>query len=176
LYSESKIKPELIREVDLGPFKHKVDDGLEIRKAAYECMYTLLDSCIDRLELSTFITNLNDGLKDNVDIKTLCHLMLIRLAQYAPVALVEGLSALVEALRATVTTKVNEGAVKQQIERNEEMIRSALRAIAAIAKVPNVESVTKFDEFLKQTVSVPPLAEKYAQIVAEESSTHVADD
>jgi cullin-associated NEDD8-dissociated protein 1 len=29
---ESVIKPELIREVMMGPFKHKVDDGLEVRK------------------------------------------------------------------------------------------------------------------------------------------------
>jgi len=29
---ESVIKPELIREVMMGPFKHKVDDGLEARK------------------------------------------------------------------------------------------------------------------------------------------------
>ncbi len=29
---ESIIKPELIREVSMGPFKHKIDDGLEIRK------------------------------------------------------------------------------------------------------------------------------------------------
>jgi len=29
---ESEIKPELIREVMMGPFKHKVDDGLEVRK------------------------------------------------------------------------------------------------------------------------------------------------
>jgi len=71
---------------------------------------------------------------------------------------------------------VSEGAVKQQVERNEEMIRSALRSIAAIAKIPNVDSVTKFDEFLKQTILVPgPLAEKYAAIVAEESSSRVAD-
>lgn len=31
---ESKVKPELVREVQMGPFKHKVDDGLEIRKVS----------------------------------------------------------------------------------------------------------------------------------------------
>jgi cullin-associated NEDD8-dissociated protein 1 len=29
---ESVIKPDLVREVMMGPFKHKVDDGLEVRK------------------------------------------------------------------------------------------------------------------------------------------------
>jgi cullin-associated NEDD8-dissociated protein 1 len=29
---ETEIRPELIREVQMGPFRHKVDDGLEIRK------------------------------------------------------------------------------------------------------------------------------------------------
>lgn len=29
---DTQIKPELIREVQMGPFKHKVDDGLELRK------------------------------------------------------------------------------------------------------------------------------------------------
>ena len=30
--AESTIKKELIREVQMGPFKHTVDDGLEARK------------------------------------------------------------------------------------------------------------------------------------------------
>jgi cullin-associated NEDD8-dissociated protein 1 len=32
---ETQIRPELVREVKMGPFKHKVDDGLEIRKVVH---------------------------------------------------------------------------------------------------------------------------------------------
>jgi len=167
IFGESKVKPELIREVDLGPFKHKVDDGLEIRKAAFECMYTLLDTCLDRVNVPAFIANLVDGLKDHYDIKTLSHLMLIRLASVAGPALLEGLDQLVEPLRATVATKAKEGAVSQEVERNDELIRSSLRAIAAITRIPNVESNAKFAEFLKQTVTSGEVADKFAAIKAE---------
>jgi len=157
----------LIREVDLGPFKHKVDDGLEVRKAAYECLYTLVDSCIDRLNVPTLIGNLGDGLKDHYDIKTLSHLMIIRLAVVAGPALLESLDQLVEPFRATVATKAKEGAVQQEVERNDELIRSALRAVFAISKVQNVESNIKWEEFMKQTVRVGEVGEKFKDIKAE---------
>jgi len=32
LYEETKVKKELVREVEMGPFKHTVDDGLDLRK------------------------------------------------------------------------------------------------------------------------------------------------
>ena len=53
----------------MGPFKHEVDDGLDLRKAAFECMYTLLDTCVDRLDVFEFLSHVQDGLKDHYDIK-----------------------------------------------------------------------------------------------------------
>ncbi|KAG0449367.1 hypothetical protein HPP92_027407 [Vanilla planifolia] len=49
------LKQELIRTMDLGPFKHIVDDDLEIGKAAFECVDTLLDNCLDQVNPSSFI-------------------------------------------------------------------------------------------------------------------------
>jgi cullin-associated NEDD8-dissociated protein 1 len=34
---ESVVNPALIREVAMGPFKHKIDDGLEVRKVNPLC-------------------------------------------------------------------------------------------------------------------------------------------
>lgn len=73
----------------MGPFKHKVDDGLDIRKAAFECMYTLLDTCLDRLDIFDFLTHLQQGLCDHYDIKMLAYLMVARLAQLVPSAVLQ---------------------------------------------------------------------------------------
>jgi len=167
LYEETKVKEELIKVVNLGPFKHKVDEGLENRKVAFECMYTLLDTCIDKLDITAFTKHLVAGLDDVYDIKLLCFLMLSRLAQHAGPALVTALDSLVEPLKKTLTTKVRDTAVKQQVDRNDELIRSALVAIAAISRIEDVDSSLKFDEFIKQNVKTGPHAEAFEAILKE---------
>lgn len=42
LYAETTMKSDLIEVVQMGPWQHKVDKGLDARKAAYETMYTLV--------------------------------------------------------------------------------------------------------------------------------------
>eukprot|EP01104_Vermistella_antarctica_P019462 TRINITY_DN762_c0_g1_i1.p1 TRINITY_DN762_c0_g1~~TRINITY_DN762_c0_g1_i1.p1 ORF type:complete len:1331 (-),score=413.33 TRINITY_DN762_c0_g1_i1:65-3832(-) len=166
LYGETKVKPELIRQVDLGPFKHSVDDGLETRKVAFECLYTLLETLVDKLNVADFISHLVDGLKDVYDIKMLCHLMLVRLASVAGTAVVEVLDGLIEPLRATVTKRVKPDAVPQEVERNDELVRGALRAVAAIACIPTAEQHPRFYDFLKNTVMLGDLGDKYEGVVS----------
>lgn len=48
LYAEMKVNPDLIRTVQMGPWTHKVDDGLDARKTAWETLYTLVSICHTR--------------------------------------------------------------------------------------------------------------------------------
>lgn len=47
-------------------------------------MYTLLDSCLDRLDIFEFLNHVEEGLKDHYDVKMLTYLMLVRLSQLSP--------------------------------------------------------------------------------------------
>uniref|UniRef100_A0A8P4K735 TATA-binding protein interacting (TIP20) domain-containing protein n=1 Tax=Dicentrarchus labrax TaxID=13489 RepID=A0A8P4K735_DICLA len=150
LYKETQIRKDLIREVEMGPFKHTVDDGLDVRKAAFECMYTLLDSCLEGLDVLQFLDHVEEGLKDHYDIRMLTFLMLARLASLCPAAVLQRLDRLIEPLKATCTTKVKAGSVKQEFEKQEELRRSAMRAVAALLAVPEVERSPSMADFANQ--------------------------
>uniref|UniRef100_A0AAY5EVM6 TATA-binding protein interacting (TIP20) domain-containing protein n=1 Tax=Electrophorus electricus TaxID=8005 RepID=A0AAY5EVM6_ELEEL len=173
LYNETKVRKELIREVEMGPFKHTVDDGLDIRKAAFECMYTLLDSCLDRLDIFEFLNHVEDGLKDHYDIKMLTFLMLARLSTLCPSAVLQRLDRLVEPLRATCTTKVKANSVKQEFEKQDELKRSAMRAVAALLTIPEAEKSPLMSEFQSQISSNPELAAIFDSIQRDSSSANM---
>ncbi|KAI4988162.1 hypothetical protein ZWY2020_029792, partial [Hordeum vulgare] len=168
LYDQTVVKQELIRTVDLGPFKHVVDDGLELRKAAFECVDTLLDSCLDQLNPSSFIVPfLLSGLGDHYDVKMPCHLILSKLADKCPSAVLAVLDSLVEPLEKTIVHRPKGDAVKQEIDRNEDMIRSALRAIAALSRISGSDYSMKFKNLMNKITSTSSLAEKYNSVRSE---------
>lgn len=175
LYNETKVRKELIREVEMGPFKHTLDDGLDIRKAAFECMYTLLDSCLDRLDIFEFLNHVEDGLKDHYDIKMLTYLMLVRLAHLCPSAVLQRLDRLVEPLRATCTTKVKAHSVKQEFEKQDELKRSAMRAVASLLGIPDADKSAQMNEFLSQIKSTTELCSMFESIQKDAQATSSTD-
>ncbi|XP_010912657.1 cullin-associated NEDD8-dissociated protein 1 [Elaeis guineensis] len=168
LYDQTVVKQELIRTVDLGPFKHVVDDGLELRKAAFECVDTLLDSCLDQMNPSSFIVPyLISGLTDHYDVKMPCHLILSKLADKCPSAVLAVLDSLVDPLDKTINHKPKADAVKQEVDRNEDMIRSALRAIASLSRISGGDCGLKFKKLMDNIMKSAPLADKYNSVRSE---------
>lgn len=165
LYDQTVIKKELIRTVDLGPFKHTVDDGLELRKAAFECVDTLLDSCLDQMNPSSFIVPyLLSGLDDHYDVKMPCHLILSKLADKCPSAVLAVLDSLVDPLHKTINFRPKQDAVKQEVDRNEDMIRSALRSIASLNRISGGDCSHKFKNLMNEIAKSHTLSEKYSSI------------
>ncbi|GLT90694.1 hypothetical protein SLE2022_086150 [Rubroshorea leprosula] len=165
LYDQTIVKQELIRTVDLGPFKHVVDDGLELRKAAFECVDTLLDGCLDQVNPSSFIVPyLKSGLDDHYDVKMPCHLILSKLADKCPSAVLAVLDSLVDPLQKTINFKPKQDAVKQEVDRNEDMIRSALRAIASLNRISGGDCSLRLKNLMSEISKSPTLWDKYYSI------------
>ncbi|XP_064480368.1 cullin-associated NEDD8-dissociated protein 1-like [Ornithodoros turicata] len=175
LYGETRVRNELIREVEMGPFKHTVDDGLDIRKAAFECMYTLLDTCLEQLDIFEFLNHVEDGLKDHYDIKMLTYLMLVRLASLCPSAILQRLERLVEPLKTTCTSKIKANSVKQEFEKQDELKRSAMRAFTALLAIPDADKNPLMNEFLTQIKSTQDLQALYEGIQKDTNNSAVTD-
>jgi cullin-associated NEDD8-dissociated protein 1 len=124
---EAVKKPELIREVQMGPFKHIIDDGLEVRKAAYETLYALMETAFSRISLIDLYDRIVAGLSDDNDIKSLCNLMLTKLVHIDPDETARRLDSIADAFRATLSIKLKDTAVKQEHEKLEEANKAVLR-------------------------------------------------
>lgn len=137
------IRPELIREVSMGPFKHKVDDGLEMRKSAYETLYALLDSAASRsrLDIVSFYDRIVAGITDEHEIKILCCLLLGKLLVISPAESARRLESLAQNFRVVLAFKPKDTAVKQELEKLAEQQRSIIKASVAFDKaMPDTDS------------------------------------
>ncbi|KAK3691567.1 hypothetical protein LTR37_018576 [Vermiconidia calcicola] len=134
-------RPELIREVTMGPFKHKVDDGLEIRKSAYETLYALLESPASRqrLDIVSFYDRIVAGIVDEHEIKILCCLVLSKLLVLAPAESARRLDSLSQQFRGVLAFKPKENAVKQELEKLSEQAKAVVKVSMSFNKALGIE-------------------------------------
>ena len=129
IIDDTKEKPELIRIVKIGPFTHKEDSGLDLRKAAYNVLYELLDcpAAVPQLPISSIFDRIQDGIVDDADIRTLCNLMLGRLITMDADETRRRLSQMAEKFKVVLGQKLKENAVKQEIEKVNEANAAVIR-------------------------------------------------
>jgi len=166
IYASCVTNKALIREVDLGPFKHRVDDGLPLRKAAFSCLESLLDSTavINKLDLFEFVKYLRNGLVDeSPDIQMLTYQIFYKVGKFHGSAIVGCLDTLPGDLMKGIKAKMNQAKGKKDAERAKDILRACCKALWTLRNIPNVTKAAKFVSFYKRVektkILVPMLAE-----------------
>jgi cullin-associated NEDD8-dissociated protein 1 len=129
---------------------------------AFECLHSILENDAQLLDKKDLMQALTNGLKDtSMEIRMLVHLILQRFVSLFPNVIVEWLDSLVDPLNADVSLKPKQNAVKQEIEKMNEMISSAIKTLVVITKHVNVPQGSTFDVLYSTVAKNPtsPVAE-----------------
>lgn len=164
---ETIVRPELIREVTMGPFKHKVDDGLDLRKSAYETLYALMDSAFSRIPIASFFDRLISGISDEHEIKILCCVMLTKLLPLAPEETVRRLDNIGEAFKTVLAFKPKDNAVKQELEKlgehNKAVVKVSLQINKAFPAETQSDAARQWRDFWEWTRKEHPAIVRAAE-------------
>ena len=118
----NKISNQLLKE-QLNFLKHKVDDGLPLRKASFQCLDTLLDNTSHKMDLFEYIRYLRNGINDEShDIQMLTYQILTRLPTFHGSNIVGALDTLPNDLMKGIKGKMNEAKGNKDPERAKDIL------------------------------------------------------
>ena len=102
-------------------------------QSAYETLYALMETAFTRISSPEFYDRVIAGLRDEGDIRGLCNLMLSKLIIIDTEETTRRLDIIAECYRKVLSTKLKEGSVKQEVEKQEEANKSVLRITLLLA-------------------------------------------
>lgn len=100
---------------------------LTFSQAAYETLYALMETAFSRVSIIDLYDRIVAGLSDDNDIRALCNLMVSKLVYLDPDETTRRLDSIAEGFRKTLSVKLKDNAVKQEIEKQAEATKSVLR-------------------------------------------------
>merc|ERR1719198_2842370 len=147
---DSKPKPELIREVDLGPFKHKVDDGLALRKFAYTVCTSILSTYPEQVASPQLVDLVLQGLADNEDVQVICCQLLQDLCSwnFAVLRIIGRIGDLVEPFDRCIMRCIKQVQAKQQVGRAMDMLRLYARTLKVVEPIAEANQHKAFVDFM----------------------------
>jgi cullin-associated NEDD8-dissociated protein 1 len=161
------------REIDLGAFKEKFDDGLPLRKLSLTCIDTILDTYPDLLDIMGFVQCLSALLEDKDEIKTQTHQVIQKIIPRFSNAVISVLETLIVPLKKSVESlsKLKEEVVGPERERVHETVKSALRVIIRINSIDDVTNNRNYLDFFEKTVkNVATITEIYNSLTGKEEN------
>ncbi|GAB0493388.1 hypothetical protein MMPV_004670 [Pyropia vietnamensis] len=150
LFGETEEDKSIVRMVDLGPFRVKEDGGLELHKAALGAIVTLLHTASRSLPGKDVTDVVSHGLRDGhpdvgpLATSTLQAAVFACSSAVVLAALVSGLRdatpLLCTKFREVLFTRMEENAVRKEVQRQDEAVCGALRALRSVLPVDTLQS------------------------------------
>jgi cullin-associated NEDD8-dissociated protein 1 len=165
LVAEMTVDPQLVHEIDLGPFKHRVDKGLEVRKVAFDCANALvvaqskITSLISPEHYSALLERIAKSCgppdEPETDVNSLARRAILKIAVTAPQLLAPFLSTLNAKLKAPIEAKSKEP------QDHERLKDAAKQAIACLIRIVHAlpESRPVLAESIKSAEASPYFVE-----------------
>ncbi|KAJ1931539.1 Cullin-associated NEDD8-dissociated protein 2, partial [Linderina pennispora] len=116
LYKQTEVDESLIRIITMGPFKKRVDDGLDARKIAFQCVYMLVRNIPDEVTPDETAAVVARGIDDEADILGTTRLIVKELLVLSPSSLLLRLDSVAEAVTKLVGKKLTGTALRQEHE------------------------------------------------------------
>ncbi|WFD04344.1 hypothetical protein MOBT1_003051 [Malassezia obtusa] len=171
LYQTTVVREDLKRKVAMGPFTVITDDGLDLRKNAFETLFTLLETCFGEMHVADVVRCGVQALHDDDSVKLLGCLMLVRLTDLAAQQVTPFLNEISAPLRTILTRKIRDNATKQEVEKANELTYAAVRVLAHLTAACEISAYPDFCELLAQTQQSP-----HAALLTKLSSSTIHDD
>lgn len=92
-----------------------------------------METAFSRVSIIDLYDRIVAGLSDDNDIRALCNFMVSKLIYLDPDETTRRLDSIAEAFRKTLSHKLKDNAVKQEIEKQEEAIKAVLRVTLLLA-------------------------------------------
>ena len=145
---------KLTRVVDLGPFKHTVDDALPLRKSAMSIFATCLEKLPASLDIAAFMPVLANALGDLEDVQLKAHQIVISMCHRHATYLVASAETFVgpfeEMLSDKTMKRKTANKTGTELERAKEWIKSGLRALMQMSKLDGAMNCVKFATFVER--------------------------
>jgi cullin-associated NEDD8-dissociated protein 1 len=167
----TKIDPSLIKEVDLGPFKHKVDDGMPIRKAAFGLLDTMIEKIPERVDATMLTEVVLRGLEDaSEECMIQCLSIIHRLVGWSPLIVINQIDNLIESFAKQFTKNMANVATNDKAKN---IMRSIIRVVEQLHRTPEIEGNAKFADFFREKIMDNPAAREMFQNIAATASQAV---
>jgi len=167
LYEQTPPNPKLVVETDYGGFKQSIDQGLPVRRAAFQALESLLELVPHRLNMQAFIKAISYGLiatygdGNHYDLQaSTWQLFSKNLAVHHASSLCEWLDNLpdfvmdtikahMKVAKITVDAKTTIDPGRDPVKSNE-LLRTFIQAALVVKEVPGVDACQKFQYFVAQ--------------------------